>query len=176
MIRLCKTEDLPQMATIINDGAQAYRGVIPVDRWHEPYMPLKELQQEIADGVVFYGYSEANDITTSAEKPAAESPLAGVMGIQDKGEVCLIRHAYVRTSCRRCGIGGKLLRHLAALDRRPLLIGTWAAAGWAVDFYRKHGFLLAAPEECVRLLQRYWNVPERQIATSVVLFSPGFRP
>lgn len=144
------------MFEIINDAAAAYRGVIPEDRWHEPYMPLEELAEEIADGVEFWGIGE-------------DGRLDGVMGIQDRGEVTLIRHAYVRTRLRRGGLGGRLLAHLLALTEKPVLIGTWAAADWAVRFYEKHGFRQVTPQEKDRLLRRYWRIPERQVATSVVL-------
>lgn len=144
------------MFSIINDAAQAYKGVIPADRWHEPYMPLAELEAQIAGGIVFSG-CEAN------------GRLLGVMGVQDKGEVTLIRHAYVRTSERRKGIGEKLLRHLEATTRKPVLIGTWADAAWAIRFYEKNGYRLQSRDETARLLRRYWSIPERQIETSVVL-------
>src|SRR5258706_63995 len=124
-------KDFTQIFEIINDAASAYKGVIPEDRWHEPYMPAKELQDQIDDGVIFWCYAE-NDM------------ILGVMGIQDKGEVSLIRHAYVRTSARNKGIGGILLRHLHTLTAKPILIGTWAEATWAIEFYKKHGFRLVS--------------------------------
>lgn len=144
------------MFTIINDAASAYRGVIPDDRWHEPYMPLKELRLELLNGVRFWGCED-------------RGKLLGIMGIQDVLDVTLIRHAYVRTSSRRQGIGGALLSHLRSLANRPLLVGTWAKAQWAVQFYQKHGFALVDTEEKNRLLSKYWSIPERQIETSVVL-------
>ena len=150
------------MFEIINDAASAYRGVIPVDRWHEPYMPREELECELADGVRFWGADE-------------DGHLLGVMGIQDKGEVCLIRHAYVRTAVRQGGIGTELLHYLERLTDRPILIGTWAAADWAIRFYRKNGYVQVSPEEKTRLLRRYWNIPERQVETSVVLAGRGCR-
>jgi len=159
MIRACTDRDLPAVCAIVNDAAQAYKGVIAEDRWHEPYMPLAELQGEIAAGVRFWGCEEGGE-------------LAGVMGIQDRGEVDLIRHAYVKTSHRNCGIGTRLLTHIESLSAKPILIGTWAAAGWAIRFYEKHGYRVLPREETERLLRRYWSVPERQIATSVVLASP----
>jgi GNAT superfamily N-acetyltransferase len=155
-IRPCDAADLPQMFSIINDAAQAYKGVIPADRWHEPYMPLGELKGQIADGIVFSGCE-------------VEGKLAGVMGIQDKGEVTLIRHAYVSTSQRRKGIGEKLLKHLEGTTAKPILIGTWADAAWAIRFYEKNGYRVQSRDETARLLRRYWSIPERQIATSVVL-------
>ena len=159
MIRKCDPQDFAQLYAIINDAAEAYRGVIPADRWHEPYMPEEELRQQIADGVVFWGYTEGPD-------------LLGVMGIQDKADVTLIRHAYVRTKARGTGIGGQLLTHLCTLSAVPVLVGTWAAATWAVAFYQKHGFRLLPTAEKDALLRTYWSVPVRQMDTSVVLASP----
>src|SRR3954468_23948864 len=124
MIRRCTEEDLPAILSIINEAAIAYRGVIPADRWHEPYMPLESLQQEIAAGVEFWGYEDAGS-------------LVGVMGLQDVKDVTLIRHAYVRTGQQRSGIGGALMKELVARTRRPLLVGTWAAAVWAIRFYER---------------------------------------
>jgi GNAT superfamily N-acetyltransferase len=144
------------MYAIVNDAAQAYRGVIPEDRWKEPYMPQAELKHEIADGVVFWGY-EVN------------GTLVGIMGIQDVQDVTLVRHAYVRTAYQGRGIGGKLLAHLCTLTARPLLVGTWADATWAIRFYRKYGFQMVDPETKDRLLRRYWSIPARQVETSVVL-------
>ena len=162
MIRECTQEDLAAILAIINDAAQAYKGVIPVDRWHEPYMPPDELQQEIERGVVFWGIE-------------ADGELVGVMGIQDRGEVELIRHAYVRTRSRRRGIGSELLRHLERLTAKPILIGTWVDAVWAIRFYEKHGYRALGRPETEALLKRYWTIPERQIATSVVLASPRWK-
>jgi N-acetylglutamate synthase-like GNAT family acetyltransferase len=156
MIRPCKPTDFEAIYEIINDAAEAYKGVIPADRWHEPYMGREELQHEIDDGIRFWGYEE-------------DSQLIGVMGIQDVQDVTLIRHAYVRTATRRKGIGGKLLTHLRTLTDRPMLIGTWADATWAITFYEKHGFHLVSEEEKNRLLKKYWSIPERQVETSVVL-------
>ncbi len=156
MIRLCTDAEFDDIFTIINDAAQAYKGIIPVDRWHEPYMPKHELRQEIDAGVVFWGYEDEGELT-------------GVMGIQEVLDVTLIRHAYVRSARRNSGIGGKLLLHLLAQTQRPLLVGTWADAAWAVQFYEKRGFRLVTPEEKNRLLKKYWSVPDRQIETSIVL-------
>jgi N-acetylglutamate synthase-like GNAT family acetyltransferase len=156
MIRQCGVDDFETIYEIVNDAAIAYKGVIPADRWHEPYMPREELQYEIDAGVQFWGYEENGN-------------LIGVMGIQDVQDVTLIRHAYVRTTQRRKGIGGKLLAHLLTLSERPILIGTWAAATWAIHFYEKHGFQLVTEEEKNRLLKKYWSIPERQVETSVVL-------
>lgn len=161
MIRICDDTELETIYTIINDAAIAYRGKIPADRWKEPYMSMEELVHEINEGVVFWGYEE-------------DGELLGVMGIQDKGEVALIRHAYVRTSVRNRGIGGHLLTHICEMTSKPILIGTWAAATWAIRFYEKHGFqLVASSEEKDKLLQRYWSIPERQRETSVVLAQKG---
>jgi len=157
-LRACGPADLDAILAVVNDAAQAYQGVIPADRWHEPYMDRAELEAEIAAGVRFWGWEEGGE-------------LAGVMGLQDRGEVDLIRHAYVRTRDRRHGIGARLLAHVERLSAKPILIGTWAAAQWAIDFYEKHGYRVLAREDTERLLRRYWSVPERQIATSVVLAS-----
>lgn len=155
-IRKTTADDFQVMHDIINDAARAYKGIIPADRWHEPYLPLEELRREIVDGIVFWGLEQ-------------DGELAGVMGIQDKGEVNLIRHAYIRTRCRRQGIGTKLLHHLEDMTVKPILIGTWADATWAVSFYRKHGYRLVSEAEKNRLLNTYWAIPARQVETSVVL-------
>ena len=160
MIRVCNHADFSEIWVIINDGASAYKGMIPPNRWHEPYMSQQELQQEIEDGVVFWAYEEG------------DGEMAGVMGIQELQDVTLIRHAYVRTSSQGHGIGGKLLSHLRKLAQKPLLIGTWADASWAIRFYERHGFRVVSPKEKNQLLRKYWTIPERQIETSVVLASP----
>ena len=168
MIRPCKPGDFEAIYEIVNDAAQAYKGIIPADRWHEPYMGREELQHEIDAGVRFWGYEEEGVDTEGVA-------LVGVMGIQDVQDVgdtegvALIRHAYVRTAQRRKGIGGKLLSHLLTLTERPILIGTWAAATWAIRFYEKHGFRLVTPLAKDRLLRQYWTISDRQIETSVVL-------
>ena len=146
------------MLAIVNDAAQAYRGVIPADRWHEPYMPAEALARELAAGVVFWVAEE-------------EGRLSGVMGIQDKGDVALVRHAYVASTTQRTGVGTKLLRHVESLVDKPILIGTWAAASWAIEFYRRNGFTVVPSDEKDRLLRTYWSIPARQIETSVVLAS-----
>ncbi len=156
MIRRCDMRDFALIWAIINDGAQAYRGTIPADRWTEPYMSREKLQHEIDDGVVFWGYQEGGD-------------LMGVMGLQPVPDVTLIRHAYVRTSSQKKGVGSQLLAHLRKLTKDPVLIGTWADAIWAIRFYERHGFRRVSAEEKDRLLKRYWNIPERQVETSVVL-------
>jgi len=156
MLRRCDERDFEAIYTIINDGAQAYKGIIPADRWAEPYMSRDKLRHEIADGIVFWGFE-------------AEGALVGVMGLQDVQDVTLIRHAYVRTANRNQGIGGKLLSHLRTITSRPVLIGTWADAVWAIGFYEKHGYRVVDPVEKDRLLKKYWNIPDRQVETSVVL-------
>jgi len=140
----------------VNAAAEAYRGVIPADRWHEPYMSAEELDAELAAGVAFWGYE-------------VDSELVGVMGIQSVGDVELIRHAYVSPGSQRHGVGSALLERLTRSPTRPLLVGTWAAADWAIGFYRRHGFDLVSPERKAELLRAYWTIPERQIETSVVL-------
>ncbi|RPJ81356.1 MAG: N-acetyltransferase [Deltaproteobacteria bacterium] len=156
MIRQCTENDISEIYEIINDSAQAYRGIIPEDRWHDPYMSREKLSLEIQDGIIFWGEEQ-------------DSRLIGIMGIQDKGEVTLIRHAYVRTTIRNQGVGTRLLRHLEIPTNNPILIGTWADAVWAISFYQKNGYQLVTPEEKNRLLKQYWNIPERQVETSVVL-------
>jgi GNAT superfamily N-acetyltransferase len=155
-IRMSEEADLPAMLAVVNDAARAYRGVIPTDRWHEPYMPGEEFVSEIAQGIRFWVAEE-------------EGRLLGVMGIQDKGEVTLVRHAYVAPAAQRMGVGTKLLRHVEGLVDKPILIGTWAAADWAIDFYRRNGFTVVPASHKDRLLRTYWSIPERQIETSVVL-------
>jgi GNAT superfamily N-acetyltransferase len=158
-IRLCRDDERQSIVAIVNAAAEAYRGVIPADRWHEPYMPLAELASEIAAGVQFWGYEE-------------KGALLGVMGLQPVRDVDLIRHAYVLPEHRGKGVGGALLKHLRGLSGRPMLVGTWAAAEWAIRFYRRHGFALVSPTRKAVLLRRYWTIPERQIETSVVLANP----
>ena len=155
-IRRCNQNELGAIGAIINDGASAYRGVIPEDRWSEPYMSQEKLVREVRAGVEFWGYEDGGE-------------LAGVMGLQAVQDVTLIRHAYVRTESQGRGVGGALLAHLRGLATGPVLIGTWADAVWAIRFYKRHGFTMVDTETKERLLRRYWRVPERQIATSVVL-------
>ncbi len=159
-IRDCLGEDFSAMLTIINAAAEAYRGVIPPDCWHEPYMPSEALRAEIAAGVDFSGY-EADDV------------LRGVMGLQRVRDVDLIRHAYVLPEDQRSGIGSTLLRHLRRRSKRRMLVGTWAAATWAIGFYQRHGFVLVTPAAKTTLLKTYWAIPDRQIETSVVLANPA---
>lgn len=160
MIRRCCDDDRNAMLAIINAAAEVYRGVIPADCWHEPYMPSHELDREIAAGVTFWGH-------------AVDGVLIGVMGIQPVRGVDLIRHAYVLPRSQRHGIGGALLRHLRRSSTRPMLVGTWAAAAWAIRFYARHGFELVSPARKSVLLKTYWNISDRQIETSVVLATPA---
>jgi N-acetylglutamate synthase-like GNAT family acetyltransferase len=162
MIRRCEEPDFELIWAIINDGAQAYKGIIPADRWTEPYMSREKLQHEIDDGVVFWGCEESG-------------ALVGVMGIQQVQDVTLIRHAYVRSSSQKQGIGAHLLSHLRKMANDPVLIGTWADAVWAIRFYERHGFQVVGSDEKDRLLRKYWSIPERQIDTSVVLADSNWR-
>jgi GNAT superfamily N-acetyltransferase len=162
MIRRCDDGDFESIWAIINDGAQAYKGIIPEDRWTEPYMSKEKLQHEIAEGIVFWGYEEGGT-------------LPGVMGIQPVQDVTLIRHAYVRTGSQKRGIGAQLLGHLREMADGPVLIGTWADAVWAIRFYERHGFQMVGAEEKNRLLKKYWSIPERQVETSVVLADSMWR-
>jgi len=156
MIRKYTDSDFDRVHFIINDAAIAYKGHIPDDRWHEPYMSKEELKEQISEGIIFSCYIENDKII-------------GVMGIQEKTDVCLIRHAYVLTTARKHGIGTQLLRHLVDSCTKPVLIGTWTAAEWAIRFYEKNGFVLVSDDEKNTLLKKYWGVPSRQIETSVVL-------
>jgi len=162
MIRQCGESDFDEVFAIVNDAAQAYEGVIPADRWSDPYMPREELRHEIDAGVCFWGYEDAGI-------------LAGVMGLQGVRDVTLIRHAYVRTGSQGRGIGAHLLSHLRQLTQDPVLIGTWADAVWAIRFYEKHGFALVPRATKDRLLRQYWSIPERQVDISVVLADERWR-
>jgi GNAT superfamily N-acetyltransferase len=159
VIRRCRDSEREAILAVINQAAEAYRGVIPPDRWHEPYFPGSEFDEAVGSGVVFWGYE-------------VDGELAGVMGIQPVGDVELIRHAYVVPARQGLGIGGALLEHLMRRSSRQVLVGTWAAAEWAIRFYQRHGFELTAPSATADLLRRYWSIPERQIETSVVLARP----
>ena len=156
LIRKSVDADFAAMWAIINDAARAYRGVIPADRWHEPYMSADELKTQIAEGVVFWVAEE-------------DGRLSGLMGIQDKSDVALVRHAYVASTAQRSGVGTKLLHHVESLVDKPILIGTWAAASWAIGFYQRNGYTLLSIGDTDRLLRTYWSIPTRQIETSVVL-------
>jgi GNAT superfamily N-acetyltransferase len=162
-IRPCRDDERPAILAIVNAAAEAYRGVIPADRFNEPYMPAEELEAEIAAGVAFHGYEE-------------DGALVGVMGIQPVRDVDLIRHAYVVPDRQRGGVGAALLEHLMRAATRRTLVGTWAAAEWAIRFYERHGFTRVSPARTAALLREYWAIPERQIETSVVLARPAFAP
>jgi len=159
VIRRCRDDERDAILAIVNAAAEAYRGVIPADRWREPYMPADELDAEIADGVAFWGYER-------------DGELVGVMGTQAVGDVDLIRHAYVAPAHQRRGVGAALLEHLARRRTRRMLVGTWAAATWAIGFYRRHGFEPVGRERTAELLRTYWTIPDRQVETSVVLAYP----
>jgi GNAT superfamily N-acetyltransferase len=158
-IRPCRDDERDAILAIINAAAEAYRGVIPADRWHDPYMGSRELESEITAGVRFWGYE-------------VDGELVGAMGVQAVGDVDLIRHAYVLPDYQRRGVGAALLQHLLAESTRRTLVGTWAAADWAIRFYRRHGFELVSPKQKDALFRAYWTIPERQIETSVVLANP----
>jgi GNAT superfamily N-acetyltransferase len=161
-IRLCRDADRGHILTIVNAAAEAYRGTIPADRWHDPYMSKAELDKEISAGVQFWGY-------------VLEGTLIGVMGIQPVRDVDLIRHAYVKPGSQRLGVGAALITHLRGLSDRPMLVGTWTAAEWAIRFYERQGFELVPQAKAAELLTKYWNIPQRQIETSVVLANPPVR-
>ena len=156
LIRKSREADRDALLEIINQAAQAYRGVIPADRWHEPYMSRDELGKEMADGVIFWVAEE-------------DGRLSGVMGFQDKGAVALVRHAYVAPAAQRQGVGTRLLHHVVGLAGKPVLIGTWSDASWAIDFYRRNGFTVVPDRQKDALLRKFWSIPARQIETSVVL-------
>jgi GNAT superfamily N-acetyltransferase len=162
-IRPCREDEQAAILAIVNAAAQAYRKTIPADRWHEPYMDASELAGEIASGIAFWGYED-------------DGALIGVMGIQPVGDVDLIRHAYVFPGSQGRGVGRELLEHLRRLSERRMLVGTWAAAEWAIRFYRRNGFEQVSSERKTALLKTYWKIPERQIETSVVLANPAFGP
>jgi N-acetylglutamate synthase-like GNAT family acetyltransferase len=155
-LRPYRDGDFTDLLHIVNSAAEAYRGVIPADRWHDPYMTTDALAAELTAGIEFW-VSER------------DGQLAGVMGIQPVRDVELIRHAYVRPGLQRGGVGRDLLRHLCLRAQRPILVGTWAAAHWAIDFYRRNGFASVPDGQARELLRKYWSIPERQIETSVVL-------
>ena len=162
MILKCEQTDIQEICDIINDAASAYKGIIPDDRWHDPYMSEEELQKQIDEGVQFWCWKENGE-------------MIGVMGIQYMEDVTLIRHAYVRSIFRNKGIGSKLLAHLNSISTTPVLIGTWADATWAIEFYQKHGFQLLSRYEINALLRKYWSIPERQVETSVVLANADWK-
>jgi GNAT superfamily N-acetyltransferase len=159
IIRPCREDERANILTIINAAAEAYRGVIPADRWHDPYMTSQGLDGEITAQVLFWGYEQ-------------ERALVGVMGIQRVRDVDLIRHAYVLPGSQRHGVGAALIKHLQSSSARRMLVGTWAAATWAISFYRRHGFEPVSRERTAELLKTYWTLSDRQIQTSVVLANP----
>lgn len=159
-MRRCESADHPRILQIINAAAEAYRGVIPPDCWHEPYMPAAQLERDIAAGVQFSGHEE-------------NGTLVGVMGIQRVKDVALVRHAYVWPGLQRAGVGTLLMKHLLTSTEGQILVGTWAAATWAISFYERHGFVLVGRERTPEVLRKYWTIPDRQIATSVVLARPS---
>lgn len=157
MIRKLLSSDFNSILRIINDASQAYKDIIPYDRWREPYMATEELKEEIKSGIRFYGWFQ-------------DSFIIGVMGAQTIQDTTLIRHSYVLTSYQRRGFGMKLLQYLISLTETPkILVGTWKDAFWAIHFYKKYGFKLVSNKKKDKLLRKYWNIPERQIETSVVL-------
>jgi len=158
-IRPCRDEERDAILAIVNAAAEVYRGVIPADRWHEPYMSSEELAGEIEAGIEFWGYED-------------DGELVGVIGIQPLSDVDLIRHAYVSPGSQRKGVGGALLEHVSSAATQRILVGTWAAADWAISFYRRHGFELLSRERATELLRKYWTITDRQIETSVVLAKP----
>jgi len=162
IIKSDQKKDFETIYEIINDASIAYKGIIPSDRWQEPYMSKEELKKQIIEGVEFWNFEEDNRVL-------------GVMGIQFKKNVTLIRHAYVRTLARQKGIGGKLLNHLINMSETPILIGTWADASWAISFYQKNGFKVLPETEKNKLLKIYWDIPERQVETSIVLASNDWK-
>jgi len=159
-VRPCRKDERSAISEIINLAAEAYRGVIPADRWHDPYMSLQELDSEISAGVDFWAFER-------------EGEVIGVMGIQPILDVELIRHAYVRPGSQRHGVGAALFAHIRSMSSRRMLVGTWAAATWAIAFYQRQGFVLVSTEQKTALLKSYWTVPERQIEASVVLANPA---
>jgi GNAT superfamily N-acetyltransferase len=161
IVRLCRVDERKVTGEIINAAAGAYRGFIPPDRWHDPYMSSQELDSEISAGVIFWACE-------------IDGAVVGVMGIQHVRDVDLIRHAYVRPGSQRHGVGAALITHIRSLTSQRMLVGTWQAASWAIRFYQQHGFVLVSGEQKDDLLKSYWTIPERQIQTSVVLANPAY--
>jgi GNAT superfamily N-acetyltransferase len=159
LLRPCKDSDFDALLSIINDGATAYRGIIPEDRWTTPYMSADKLRYELHTGISFSCVESGGG-------------LVGAMGSQQVDDALLIRHAYVLTACQRHGFGSELLVGLVEHAPWPVLIGTWKAAHWAIRFYEKHNFNLIEGDEKDRLLDRYWRIPARQVETSVVMADP----
>jgi GNAT superfamily N-acetyltransferase len=187
LIRPCTSADFDAMLDVINDAAVAYRGIIADDRWKEPYMPASELREEMNDGVAFWGDFDDDGTIVAVmglqkrvgrdhDGRAADVPRdRGAHPAEDMGEVALVRHAYTRTTRQGTGAGTALLQHVTRQTDHPILIGTWAAATWAVRFYERHGFRLVRGTAGDELLRRYWNIPDRQIEESVVLADASFR-
>lgn len=161
VIRPCGPDDFDTVLAIINQAALAYRGAIPAELWHEPYMSAADLKTEIAAGVQFWGYQ-------------SDDGLSGAMGLQRMHDLDLIRHAYVLPGGQRRGTGGALLEHLRRQSRRRMLIATWSAASWALKFYRRHGFDPVSPARRAELLKAYWTMSDRRVEASVVLANPPF--
>ena len=157
MITECTKKNISNILYVINDASLKYKGIIPNDCWHEPYMTKQKLISEFANGVRMFGYNK-------------DSNLVGVMGIQELKNVTLIRHAYILTQYQGLGIGKSLLQHLFKIKTSScLLVGTWRDATWAIQFYEKFGFLLHTKKQTAQLLKKYWNLPSKQIENSVVL-------
>ena len=157
MISEYKKNDTPKILHVINDASLRYKGIIPDNCWHEPYMSEQELIDEFSDGVHMFGFQHNNK-------------LIGVIGIQKVKDVILIRHAYTLTSYQGKGTGGALLEHLLKTNQNSrLLVGTWRNAIWAIRFYKKFDFILHAKEQSTLLLKKYWKIPSKQIKNSVVL-------
>jgi GNAT superfamily N-acetyltransferase len=158
MIQPCTNNDFDTIATIINEAANAYKGAIPADCWHEPYMTDSALKSEIEAGVNFFGWYGSDG-------------LAGIMGLQKVKDAALIRHAYVHSSHQGKGIGSALLNELTGKmkEKTKILVGAWANATWAIRFYQRQGFRMVSELEKDILLQTYWNISKRQAETSVVL-------
>ena len=157
MITECTKKNISNILYVINDASLKYKGIIPNDCWHEPYMTKQKLISEFANGVRMFGYNK-------------DSNLVGVMGIQELKDVTLIRHAYILTQYQGLGIGKSLLQHLFKIKTSScLLVGTWRDATWAIQFYEKFGFILHTKKQTAQLLKKYWNLPSKQIKNSVVL-------
>ena len=157
MINEYTKKDISKILHVINDASIIYKGIIPDNCWHEPYMSEQELIDEFGYGVLIFGYHYNNK-------------LIGVIGIQDLKDVVLIRHAYTLTSYQCKGTGSALLEYLLKKNQNSrLLVGTWRNATWATRFYEKFGFILHAKDQSTLLLKKYWKIPSNQIKNSVVL-------
>ena len=157
MITEYTKSDISNILAVINDAALKYKGIIPDNCWHEPYMTERKLVNEFTNGVRMFGYKKNNI-------------LVGVMGIQKLKNITLIRHAYTLTSYQGTGIGKSLLQYLLEINQNScLLVGAWKDAAWAIKFYKKFGFVLHTKEKTKQLLKKYWRIPSKQIENSVVL-------